>query len=184
GEVDLGKTGTANINFNGTNGRAIYQDGGTITTGTGLHITGSGSFLTLKNANSSINSLVEVGANGIGINGIYDSNAQDYTLKLDSPTGHIKLSGNKATGIAAVAENKVASKKVDIINKGTIETISGEKTTGIYGKGANIENATGAKINIGAKGVGIYTTNDSSLENTTLNNAGEINLEGDEAVGI
>ncbi len=183
GEADLGSTGTANINFTGS-GRAVYQDGGTLTTGAGLHITGTGSFLTLKNANSIINSIVNVGENGIGINGIYDSNAQNYTLKLDSPTGHIKLSGNKATGIAAVAENTVASKKVDIINKGTIETISGEKTTGIYGKGANIENATGAKINIGAKGVGIYTTNDSSLENTTLNNAGEINLEGDEAVGI
>ena len=184
GEVDLGKTGTANINFNGTNGRAIYQDGGTITTGTGLHITGSGSFLTLKNANSSINSLVEVGANGIGINGIYDMPGKDYTLTLESPNGHIKLGGDKATGIAAVVKSGVGPNKVNIINKGVIETTSGEKTTGIYGKGANIENATGAKINIGAKGVGIYTTNDNSLENTTLNNAGEINLEGDEAVGI
>lgn len=184
GEVDLGKTGTANINFNGTNGKAIYQDGGTITTGTGLHINGSGSFLTLKNANSSINSLVEVGANGIGINGIYDMPGKDYTLTLESPNGHIKLGGDKATGIAAVVESGVGPNKVNIINKGVIETTSGEKTTGIYGKGANIENATGAKINIGAKGVGIYTTNDSSLENTTLNNAGEINLEGDEAVGI
>jgi len=188
GEADLGSTGTANINFTGS-GRAVYQDGGTLTTGAGLHITGTGSFLTLKNANSIINSIVNVGENGIGINGIYDSNAQDYTLKLDSPTGHIKLSGNKATGIAAVAKNTVALKKVDIINKGTIETISGEKTTGIYGKGANIENATGAKINIGAKGVGIYTTNyyDNSilsLTNTTLKNNGEINLTGDEATGI
>ena len=182
GEVDLGKTGTANINFNGTNGRAIYQDGGTITTGTGLHITGSGSFLTLKNANSSINSIVEVGANGIGINGIYDKSGT-YKLTLESPNGHIKLGGDKGTGIAAIAKN-TAGLKVDIINKGIIETTSGEKTTGIYGKGANIENATGAKINIGAKGVGIYTTNDNSLENTTLNNAGEINLTGDEATGL
>ena len=188
GEADLGSTGTANINFTGS-GRAVYQDGGTLTTGAGLHITGTGSFLTLKNANSIINSIVNVGTDGIGINGIYDSNAQDYTLKLDSPTGHIKLSGNKATGIAAVAKNTVASKKVDIINKGTIETISGRETTGIYGKGANIENATGAKINIGAKGVGIYTTNyynnsTLSLTNTTLKNNGEINLTGDEATGI
>ena len=183
GEADLGSTGTANINFTGS-GRAVYQDGGTLTTGAGLHITGTGSFLTLKNANSIINSIVNVGANGIGINGIYDSNAQDYTLKLDSPTGHIKLSGNKATGIAAVAKNTVAPEKVDIINRGTIETISGSETTGIYGKGANIENTTGAKISIGAKGVGIYTTNDNSLENTTLNNAGEINLTGDEATGL
>lgn len=188
GEADLGSTGTANINFTGS-GRAVYQDGGTLTTGSGLHITGTGSFLTLKNANSIINSIVNVGADGIGINGIYDSNAQDYTLKLDSPTGHIKLSGNKATGIAAVVKNTVAPKKVDIINRGTIETISGSETTGIYGKGANIENATGAKINIGAKGVGIYTTNyydnsTLSLTNTTLKNNGEINLTGDEATGI
>ena len=188
GEADLGSTGTANISFTGS-GRAVYQDGGTLTTGSGLHITGTGSFLTLKNANSIINSIVNVGADGIGINGIYDSNAQDYTLKLDSPTGHIKLSGNKATGIAAVVKNTVAPKKVDIINRGTIETISGSETTGIYGKGANIENATGAKINIGAKGVGIYTTNyydnsTLSLTNTTLKNNGEINLTGDEATGI
>ena len=184
GDVDLGKTGTATINFSGTNGRAIYQDGGTITTGTGLHINGSGSFLTLKNANSSINSVVEVGKGGIAINGIYDKAGQDYALTLESPNGHIKLNGDKATGIAAVVKNTVGPNKVDIINKGFIETTSGEKTTGIYGKGANITNQAGAKINIGAKGVGIYTTNDNSLENTTLNNAGEINLEGDEAIGI
>ena len=182
GDVDLGAAGTANINFNGTNGRAIYQDGGNITTGAGLHINGSGSFLTLKNANSSINSVIEVGKDGIAINGIYDKSGT-YKLTLESPNGHIKLGGDKATGIAAIAKN-TAGLKVDIINKGTIETTSGEKTTGIYGKGANITNQAGAKINIGAKGVGIYTTNDSSLENTTLNNAGEINLEGDEAVGI
>ena len=182
GEVDLGKSGTANINFNGTDGRAIYQDGGTITTGAGLHINGSGSFLTLKNANSSINSVVEVGKDGIAINGIYDKSGT-YKLTLESPNGHIKLGGDKATGIAAIAKN-TAGLKVDIINKGKIETTSGEQTTGIYGKGANITNQAGAQINIGAKGVGIYTTNDSSLENTTLNNAGEINLEGDEAVGI
>ena len=182
GEVDLGKSGTANINFNGTDGRAIYQDGGTITTGAGLHINGSGSFLTLKNANSSINSVVEVGKDGIAINGIYDKSGT-YKLTLESPNGHIKLGGDKATGIAAIAKNTTGL-KVDIINKGKIETTSGEQTTGIYGKGANITNQAGAQINIGAKGVGIYTTNDSSLENTTLNNAGEINLEGDEAVGI
>ena len=182
GDVDLGAAGTANINFNGTNGRAIYQDGGNITTGAGLHINGSGSFLTLKNANSSINSVVEVGKDGIAINGIYDKSGT-YKLTLESPNGHIKLGGDKATGIAAIAKN-TAGLKVDIINKGKIETTSGEQTTGIYGKGANITNQAGAQINIGAKGVGIYTTNDSSLENTTLNNAGEINLEGDEAVGI
>ena len=187
GDVDLGAAGTANINFNGTNGRAIYQDGGNITTGAGLHINGSGSFLTLKNANSSINSVVEVGKDGIAINGIYDKSGT-YKLTLESPNGHIKLGGDKATGIAAIAKN-TAGLKVDIINKGKIETISGEKTTGIYGKGANIENATGAKINIGAKGVGIYTTNyydnsTLSLTNTTLKNNGEINLTGDEATGI
>ena len=182
GEVDLGKSGTANINFNGTDGRAIYQDGGTITTGAGLHINGSGSFLTLKNANSSINSVVEVGKDGIAINGIYDKSGT-YKLTLESPNGHIKLGGDKATGIAAIAKN-TAGLKVDIINKGKIETTSGEQTTGIYGKGANITNQAGAQINIGAKGVGIYTTNDNSLENTTLNNAGEINLTGDEAAGI
>lgn len=184
GAVDLGATGTATINFNGTNGRAIYQDGGSITTGTGLHINGSGSFLTLKNANSSINSIVQVGTNGIGINGIYDTAGQDYALALESPNGHIKLNGDKATGIAAVVKNTVFPNKVDIINKGNIETTSGEKTTGIYGKGANITNQAGAQINIGAKGVGIYTTNDSSRENTSLNNAGEINLTGDEATGL
>ncbi len=184
GDVDLGATGTANINFSGTNGRAIYQDGGNITTGTGLHINGSGSFLTLKNANSSIDSVVEVGKDGIAINGIYDAPGQDYTLALESPNGHIKLGGDKATGIAAVVKSTIGPNKVDIINKGIIETTSGEKTTGIYGKGANITNQAGAKIKIGAKGVGIYTTNDNSLENTTLNNAGDINLTDDEAIGI
>lgn len=184
GEVDLGATGTATIKFNGTNGRAIYQDGGTITTGAGLHMIGSGSFLTLKNANSSINSILTVGANGIGINGIYDSNAQNYTLKLDGPNGNIKLDGNNAKGIVAVVGASVSPKKVDIINKGIIETISGKETIGIYTVGANIDNQTGAKINIGTKGTAIYTTNENGLTNTSLKNNGEINLIGDEAKGI
>ncbi|WP_405353743.1 autotransporter-associated N-terminal domain-containing protein [Fusobacterium vincentii] len=184
GEVDLGATGTATIKFNGTNGRAIYQDGGTITTGAGLHMIGSGSFLTLKNANSNINSILTVGANGIGINGIYDSNAQNYTLKLDGPNGNIKLDGNNAKGIVAVVGASVSPKKVDIINKGIIETISGKETIGIYTVGANIDNQTGAKINIGTKGTAIYTTNENGLTNTSLKNNGEINLIGDEAKGI
>ena len=184
GEVDLGSTGTATINFTGTGGRGIFQDGGTITTGSGLNIVGSGSFLTLKNANSTINSVLTVGTEGIGINGIFDATGKDYTLTLDSPNGHIKLNGNKAKGIIAVAEPSVAPNKVDIVNKGTIETISGAETTGIYAKGANVHNQTGAKVNIGAKGVAIYTTNDSALTNTSLINNGEIKLIGDEATGV
>jgi len=184
GEVDLGSTGTATINFTGTGGRGIFQDGGTITTGSGLNIVGSGSFLTLKNANSTINSVLTVGTEGIGINGIFDATGKDYTLTLDSPNGHIKLNGNKAKGIIAVAEPSVAPNKVDIVNKGTIETISGAETTGIYAKGANVHNQTGAKINIGAKGVAIYTTNDAALTNTSLTNDGEIKLIGDEATGL
>ena len=184
GEVDLGSTGTATINFTGTGGRGIFQDGGTITTGSGLNIVGSGSFLTLKNANSTINSVLTVGTEGIGINGIFDATGKDYTLTLDSPNGHIKLNGNKAKGIIAVAEPSVAPNKVQIVNKGTIETISGAETTGIYAKGANVHNQTGAKVNIGAKGVAIYTTNDAALTNTSLTNDGEIKLIGDEATGL
>ena len=184
GEVDLGSTGTATINFTGTGGRGIFQDGGTITTGSGLNIVGSGSFLTLKNANSTINSVLTVGTEGIGINGIFDATGKDYTLTLDSPNGHIKLNGNKAKGIIAVVEPSVSPNKVDIVNKGTIETISGTETTGIYAKGANVHNQTGAKVNIGAKGVAIYTTNDSALTNTSLTNDGEIKLIGDEATGV
>ena len=184
GEVDLGSTGTATINFTGTGGRGIFQDGGTITTGSGLNIVGSGSFLTLKNANSTINSVLTVGTEGIGINGIFDATGKDYTLTLDSPNGHIKLNGNKSKGIIAVAEPSVAPNKVNIVNKGTIETISGAETTGIYAKGANVHNQTGAKVNIGAKGVAIYTTNDAALTNTSLTNDGEIKLIGDEATGL
>ena len=184
GEVDLGSTGTATINFTGTGGRGIFQDGGTITTGSGLNIVGSGSFLTLKNANSTINSVLTVGTEGIGINGIFDATGKDYTLTLDSPNGHIKLNGNKAKGIIAVVEPSVSPNKVNIVNKGTIETISGAETTGIYAKGANVHNQTGAKVNIGAKGVAIYTTNDSALTNTSLTNDGEIKLIGDEATGV
>lgn len=184
GAVDLGATGTATINFTGTGGKGIFQDGGTITTGSGLNIVGSGSFLTLKNADSTINSALTVGTDGIGINGIFDATGKDYTLTLDSPNGHIKLNGNKAKGIIAVAEPSVAPNKVDILNKGTIETISGAETTGIYAKGANVHNQTGAKINIGTKGVAIYTTNDAALTNTSLTNDGEIKLIGDEATGL
>lgn len=45
---------------------------------------------------------------------------KDYTLTLESPNGHIKLGGDKATGIAAVVKSGVGPNKVNIINKGVI----------------------------------------------------------------
>ncbi|WP_022818773.1 autotransporter adhesin RadD [Fusobacterium russii] len=183
GEVDLGSTGKATINFGAAGGTAIYQDGGIINTGAGLTINGSGSFLALKNANSTINSLVKVGANGIGINSTYDAKGTDYQLSLGS-TGKIQLNGDKATGIAATVALSVAPNKVIIKNEGIIETTSGFQTVGIFAKGAHVENSVNAKINIGEKGIGIFTTNDGANIDTVLKNNGEINLLGNEAIGI
>ncbi|WP_222609634.1 autotransporter adhesin family protein, partial [Fusobacterium necrophorum] len=183
GEVDLGSTGKATINFGAAGGTAIYQDGGTINTGTGLTMNGDGSFLALKNANSTINSLVKVGANGIGINSTYDKIGSDYQLSLGN-TSKIQLNGDKATGIAASVNGLAPANKVTIKNEGTIITTSGNKIVGIFSKGANVENTASAKIDIGANGIGIYTTNNGADSNTALTNKGEIILSGDEAIGI
>ncbi|WP_143003896.1 autotransporter-associated N-terminal domain-containing protein, partial [Fusobacterium necrophorum] len=182
GTVDLGSAGTARINFGSNGGTAVYQDGGTIITGTGLTVNGSGSFLALKNADSTINSILKVGADGIGINAIYDASGSNHSLTLGS-SGKIELNGNKATGIAASVSG-LGSNKVTIKNEGTIKTISGTETVGIFTKGAHVENTASAKIDIGENGIGIYTTNDGADPNTTLTNKGEIILSGDEAIGI
>ncbi|MCF0162246.1 MAG: autotransporter-associated N-terminal domain-containing protein, partial [Fusobacterium necrophorum] len=185
GTADLGKAGTATINFGGSGGSAVYLDGGKIETGSGLTITGSGSFLTLKNADTTINSKLSVAKDGTGINSIYDNTggAKDYTLALGS-TGIIELNGDKATGIAASVNGLAPANKVTIKNEGTIITTSGNKIVGIFSKGANVENTASAKIDIGANGIGIYTTNNGADSNTALTNKGEIILSGDEAIGI
>ena len=181
GAVDLGKTNKATINFGKDGGTAVFQDGGKIETGAGLIVNGSGSFLVLKNADSSINSLIRVGAGGKGITGIYDNTSTaDHELSLLSPNGKIELGGNGAIGIMASAVG--GGHKAAITNKGNIITTSGTGTIGIVGKGTDITN--GGNINIGASGIGIYTTNDGANTNTELKNTGEINLNGDEAKGI
>lgn len=109
---------------------------------------------------------------------------KDYIFILESLNGYIKLGGNKVIGIVVVVKSIVGLNKVNVINKGIIEIIFGEKIIGIYGKGVNIENVIGVKINIGVKGVGIYIINDNSFENIILNNVGEINLIGDEVIGL
>lgn len=182
GAVDLGGTGKATINFGTAGGTAIYQDGGIINTGTGLTINGSGSFLALKNADSTINSLVKVGTNGIGINSTYDTKGKDYQLSLGS-AGKIQLNGDKATGIAATVIG-VSPNKVTIKNEGIIETTAGKQTVGIFAKGAHVENAVNAKINIGEKGIAIFATNEGADADTKLENKGELNLLGNEAIGI
>ena len=181
GAVDLGKTNKATINFGKDGGTAVFQDGGKIETGAGLTVNGSGSFLVLKNADSSINSLIKVGAGGKGITGIYDNaSTADHELSLLSPNGKIELGGNGAIGIMASAVG--GGHKATITNKGNIVTTAGTGTIGIVGKGTYIANE--GNINIGASGIGIYTTNDGANTNTELKNTGEINLNGDEAKGI
>ncbi|CAN2326351.1 hypothetical protein NCTC15132_05685 [Fusobacterium sp. oral taxon C10] len=181
GAVDLGKTNKATINFGKDGGTAVFQDGGKIETGAGLTVNGSGSFLVLKNADSSINSLIKVGAGGKGITGIYDNaSTADHELSLLSPNGKIELGGNGAIGIMASAVG--GGHKATITNKGNIITTAGTGTIGIVGKGIYIANE--GNINIGASGIGIYTTNDGANTNTELKNTGEINLNGDEAKGI
>ena len=181
GSVDLGATGKATINFGANGGTAIYQESGTINTGANLKITGKGSFLALKNANSTINSVVSVGANAMGINAIYDKAGTNYALTIGN-AGKFQLNGTKATGLSATV-NGVLPNKVTVVNKGIIETLGANtETTGIIANGASVQNI--GKINIGTKGAAIYATNDGTDKNTQISNTGEINLIGNEAKGI
>ena len=184
GDVELGKAGPTTINFGASGGTAIYQNGGTFSTGSNLTINGTGSFLALKNADSTINSTVSVGKDGVGINAIYDATngAKDYTLTLGT-NGKFELNGDNAVGMSAIVTGLGTANKATIINKGVIETIgSNVDTTGIIAKGAYVQND--GKINIGKNGVAIYTTNDGADTDTGLENNGEINLIEDEAKGI
>ncbi|WP_338999007.1 autotransporter-associated N-terminal domain-containing protein [Fusobacterium polymorphum] len=181
GSVDLGATGKATINFGANGGTAIYQESGTINTGANLKITGKGSFLALKNANSTINSVVSVGANAMGINAIYDKAGTNYALTIGN-AGKFQLNGTKATGLSATVKG-VLPNKVTVVNKGIIETLgTNTETTGIIANGASVQNI--GKINIGTKGAAIYATNDGTDKNTQITNTGEINLIGNEAKGI
>ena len=184
GDANLGTLGSTTINFGANGGTAIYQNGGTFTTGSNLTINGKGSFLAIKNADSTVNSTVKVGKDGTGINASYDATAgaKDYTLTLGT-NGKFELVGDKAAGMSATVTGLGTANKATIVNKGVIETVGASvDTTGIIAKGAYVQND--GKINIGKNGVAIYTTNDGADTDTGLENNGEINLIEDEAKGI
>ena len=184
GDANLGTLGATTINFGANGGTAIYQNGGTFTTGSNLTINGKGSFLAIKNADSTVNSTVKVGKDGTGINASYDATAgaKDYTLTLGT-SGKFELVGDKAAGMSATVTGLGTANKATIVNKGVIETVGASvDTTGIIAKGAYVQND--GKINIGKNGVAIYTTNDGADTDTGLENNGEINLIEDEAKGI
>jgi len=184
GDANLGTLGATTINFGANGGTAIYQNGGTFTTGSNLTINGKGSFLAIKNADSTVNSTVKVGKDGTGINASYDATAgaKDYTLTLGT-SGKFELVGDKAAGMSATVTGLGTANKATIVNKGVIETVGASvDTTGIIAKGAYVQND--GKINIGKNGVAIYTTNDGADTDTGFENNGEINLIEDEAKGI
>ena len=184
GDANLGTLGATTINFGANGGTAIYQNGGTFTAGSNLTINGKGSFLAIKNADSTVNSTVKVGKDGTGINTSYDATAgaKDYTLTLGT-SGKFELVGDKAAGMSATVTGLGTANKATIVNKGVIETVGASvDTTGIIAKGAYVQND--GKINIGKNGVAIYTTNDGADTDTGLENNGEINLIEDEAKGI
>ena len=184
GDANLGTLGATTINFGANGGTAIYQNGGTFTAGSNLTINGKGSFLAIKNADSTVNSTVKVGKDGTGINASYDATAgaKDYTLTLGT-SGKFELVGDKAAGMSATVTGLGTANKATIVNKGVIETVGASvDTTGIIAKGAYVQND--GKINIGKNGVAIYTTNDGADTDTGLENNGEINLIEDEAKGI
>ncbi|WP_211492392.1 MULTISPECIES: autotransporter domain-containing protein [unclassified Fusobacterium] len=185
GKMSMGTEGMINFEFGSKGGSAIYQDGGEVTVGENIGVKGYGTFLTLKDADADVHSVIPVMAQGTGINAMYEVKPgvtpADHTIKL-SPTGGIRLLGDNATGISvAVKGLEGNNKKVTIINDGKIETESGKRTVGILAKGASVTNS--GELNIGSEGIGIFATTDATDTGIKVVNK-DIKLSGEDAIGI
>ncbi|MBR8748900.1 hypothetical protein IX317_000561 [Fusobacterium sp. DD29] len=178
GKVDIGNAGNTKMVFGDSKGTAIYQEDGEINVGSNLIIEGQGSFITLNNSNSTIDSVIPVAKDGVGVYGVYNSSLQNYLLNL-GPNGKINLNGDNSIGMAASVKG-VSPNKVEIRNDGSIVSLSGKNGIGIYAKGATVRNN---KIEVGTSGIGIYTTNEDADKNTKVESKSII-LTGDDSIGI
>ncbi|MDR3260122.1 MAG: autotransporter-associated N-terminal domain-containing protein, partial [Fusobacteriaceae bacterium] len=150
GTINVGVTGTATINFIGTNGIGIFNDGGILNIGSLITLggTGLGSFAVTTNGNLTNSGTITVSNGSKGLLGKYT--IPGTYLISNTSTGIINITDG-GIGIAAIG----TASTVTVQNDGTIN-VQDEDSVGIYAETGSVVN--NGVLNVDDDGIGIYVT--------------------------
>ncbi|MDR3259376.1 MAG: autotransporter-associated N-terminal domain-containing protein [Fusobacteriaceae bacterium] len=178
GTINLGTTGPIAINFNGTNGFAVYNDGGTINIGNLITIGGTdkGTFAATVNGSLSNSGTIGVSNGSIGLIGKYTLPGIYSITNFASGIINVGMGG---IGMAATGTDGTIS----LINSGIIN-VNGQNSIGIYTDIGNVIN--NSTIDVTNDGIAIFVKGTGSIgQYGTINVAGGVGLvvEGGTPVG-
>ena len=173
GTANLGVTGNLTFNFSAGGGIGIFNNGGNLTLGNNINVTGSGSLASTSNGSLTSTGNLNVGNGAVGLLGEYDSGTT--TPQSLSNSGNITATSG-GIGLAAMKGSSLPGAGITITNSGTI-TASGKSSNnasiGIYTDIADVVNT--GQINVGTEGIGIYSSNNGtalSIQNDNMKMTG------------
>ncbi|WP_462424513.1 autotransporter-associated N-terminal domain-containing protein [Fusobacterium ulcerans] len=173
GTANLGIAGNLTFNFLAGGGIGIFNNGGNLTLGNNINVTGSGSLASTSNGSLSSTGNLNVGDGAVGLLGEYNIGTTTPQSILNS--GNITASSG-GIGLAAMKGSSLPGAGITITNSGTI-TASGKSSNnasiGIYTDIADVVNT--GQINVGTEGIGIYSSNNGtalSIQNDNMKMTG------------
>ena len=181
GTANLGTTGNLTFNFLAGGGIGVFNNGGTLNLGNNITVIGSGSLAATSNGSLNSTGNLNIGEGATGMLGTYDS-AMTGPQSISNTGGTITaVSGG--IGLAALKGTTNPGFPVTINNTGTINA-SGVSTTntpsiGVYTDVANVVNT--GNINVGSKGIGIYTNHNGVMTSVQNNN---MTMTGTDGIGV
>ena len=180
GTANLGTGGNLTFNFLAGGGIGVFNNGGTMNLGANITVTGSGSLAATTNGSLSSSGNLSIGEGATGLMGLYDAGLT-AAHSVNSSGTITAVSGG--IGLAAVKGTTNPAFPVTVNNTGTINA-SGVSTTntpsiGIYTNAADTVNT--GNINVGNKGIGIYSAHSGILTSVQNNN---MTMMGTDGIGV
>ena len=180
GTANLGTGGSLTFNFLSGGGIGVFNNGGTMNLGANINVTGSGSLAATTNGSLSSSGNLSIGEGATGLMGLYDAG---LTAAHSVNNAGTITAASGGIGLAAVKGTTNPTFPVTINNTGTINA-SGVSTAntpsiGIYTDIADVVNT--GNINVGSKGIGIYSANNGILTSVQNNN---MTMTGTEGIGV
>ena len=180
GTANLGTGGNLTFNFLAGGGTGVFNNGGTMNLGANITVTGSGSLAATTNGSLSSSGNLSIGEGATGLMGLYDAGLT-AAHSVNSSGTITAVSGG--IGLAAVKGTTNPAFPVTVNNTGTINA-SGVSTTnipsiGIYTNTADTVNT--GNINVGNKGIGIYSAHSGILTSVQNNN---MTMTGTDGIGV
>ena len=180
GTANLGTGGNLTFNFLAGGGIGVFNNSGTMNLGANITVTGSGSLAATTNGSLSSSGNLSIGEGATGLMGLYDAGLT-AAHSVNSSGTITAVSGG--IGLAAVKGTTNPAFPVTVNNTGTINA-SGVSTTntpsiGIYTNAADTVNT--GNINVGNKGIGIYSAHSGILTSVQNNN---MTMRGTDGIGV